>query len=100
MDAMKKTNRAKYSRVLLKLSGEALGGPGGAGISPEAVHDMAEQIREVRELGVQVVVVVGGGNIFQRLAGSARGIESAKGHYLGVVGTGLTGLALWGTLVQ
>ena len=68
---------AKYKRVLLKLSGEALGGESGVGIHPEAVQDMAEQIREVRELGVQVVVVVGGGNIFRGLPGSERGIERA-----------------------
>ena len=94
MDAMKKTNRAKYSRVLLKLSGEALGGTTGAGISPEAVHDMAEQIREVRELGVQVVVVVGGGNIFRGLAGSERGIERATGDYMGMLATVINALAL------
>ena len=91
---MKKTNRAKYSRILLKVSGEALGGAAGAGISPEAVQDMAEQIREVRELGVQVVVVVGGGNIFRGLAGSERGIERATGDYMGMLATVINALAL------
>jgi uridylate kinase len=86
--------QAKYRRVLLKLSGEALGGHSGSGISPEAVHDMAEQIREVRELGVQVVVVVGGGNIFRGLAGSERGIERATGDYMGMLATVINALAL------
>ena len=63
MDTMRKSKHPKYSRVLLKLSGEALSGEGGMGIHPKAVQDTAGQIREVRELGVQVVVVVGGGNI-------------------------------------
>ena len=84
----------KFSRVLLKLSGEALGGNGGAGISPEAVHHMAEQIFEVRESGVQVVVVVGGGNIFRGLPGSERGIERATGDYMGMLGTIINALAL------
>ena len=84
----------KFSRVLIKLSGEALGGAGGVGISPEAVHHLADQIREVRELGVQVVVVVGGGNIFRGLPGSERGIERATGDYMGMLGTIINALAL------
>ncbi len=91
---MKRTNRPKYSRVLLKVSGEALGGEGGIGIRPEAVQDMAQQIREVRELGVQVVVVVGGGNIFRGLHGSERGIERATGDYMGMLATIINALAL------
>jgi len=89
------TNRSpKYYRVLLKLSGEALGGQGRVNICPEAVHDMAEQIREVRELDVQVVVVVGGGNIFRGLSGSERGIERATGDYMGMLATVINALAL------
>src|SRR6476620_1862313 len=91
---MKQSNRPKYSRVLLKLSGEALGGEGGVGIRPEAVQDMAEQIREVRELGVQVVIVIGGGNIFRGLPGSERGIERATGDYIGMLATVINSLAL------
>ena len=86
--------RPKYSRILLKLSGEALGGPTGVGICPEAVQDMAAQIREVRDLGVQVVVVVGGGNIFRGLSGSKRGIERATGDYMGMLATVINALAL------
>jgi uridylate kinase len=84
----------KFSRVLVKLSGEALGGDKGVGICPEAVQRMAEQIREVRELGVQMVVVVGGGNIFRGVTGSERGIERATGDYMGMLGTIINALAL------
>jgi len=91
---MKKTKHPKYGRILLKLSGEALGGETGVSISPQAVRDMAGQIREVRELGVQVVVVVGGGNIFRGLSGSERGIERATGDYMGMLATVINALAL------
>ena len=91
---MKKRRQAKFSRILLKLSGEALGGESGMSISPEAVQNMAAQIREVRELGVQVVVVVGGGNIFRGLSGSKRGIERATGDYMGMLATIINALAL------
>jgi len=84
----------KFTRVLVKLSGEALGGKDGVGICPEAVHHLAAQIREVRQLGVQVVVVVGGGNIFRGLSGSERGIERATGDYMGMLGTIINALAL------
>jgi uridylate kinase len=91
---MKEAKRPKYKRILLKLSGEALGGPSGLNISAPAVVSMAEQIREVRELGVQVVVVVGGGNIFRGLSGSKRGIERATGDYMGMLATVINALAL------
>jgi len=91
---MKESKSPKYSRILLKVSGEALGGATGVGISPEAVQDMADQIREVRELGVQIVVVVGGGNIFRGLSGSERGIERATGDYMGMLATIINALAL------
>jgi uridylate kinase len=91
---MKESKHPKYGRILLKLSGEALGGEAAIGISPEAVQDMARQIGEVRELGVQVVVVVGGGNIFRGLKGSERGIERATGDYMGMLATVINALAL------
>jgi len=91
---MKNVKHPKYSRILLKLSGEALGGEAGVGICPDAVRNMAEEIREVRELGVQVVVVVGGGNIFRGLSGSERGIERATGDYMGMLATIINALAL------
>ena len=91
---MTKPNNPKYRRILLKLSGEALGGEAAVGICPEAIHDMARQIGEVRELGVQVVIVVGGGNIFRGLTGSERGIERATGDYMGMLATIINALAL------
>ncbi len=91
---MKKAVQPKYRRILLKLSGEALGGENGNSICPEAVHDMAQQIAEVREMGVEVVVVVGGGNIFRGQAGSERGIERATGDYMGMLATVINALAL------
>jgi uridylate kinase len=94
MAAIKEIKHPKYGRILLKLSGEALGGESGVGISPEAVQNMARQIGEVRELGVQVVVVVGGGNIFRGLSGSERGIERATGDYMGMLATVINALAL------
>src|SRR5436853_4117104 len=95
---MKASKQPRYRRILLKLSGEALGGEAGIGIDPKAVLNMAEQIREVRELGVQVVVVVGGGNIFRGLSGSERGIERATGDYMGMLATVINALALQDSL--
>ena len=91
---MTTAKKPKFSRILLKLSGESLGDGNGTGISPEAVQHMAEQICEVRELGVQVVVVTGGGNIFRGLTGSERGIERATGDYMGMLATIINSLAL------
>jgi uridylate kinase len=91
---MKSKAGPKYQRILLKLSGEALGGQAGTGIDAESVTDMARQIREVRELGVEVVVVIGGGNIFRGLQGSERGIERATGDYMGMLATVINALAL------
>src|SRR5690606_8360622 len=84
----------KYRRILLKLSGEALGDQKGGGINPEAIHEMASQVRDVKEQGVEVVIVVGGGNIFRGLQGSERGIERATADYMGMLGTVINALAL------
>jgi uridylate kinase len=91
---MRKSPQPKYRRVLLKLSGEALGGEGGMGIGSEVVHKIARQIREVRNLGVQVVIVIGGGNIFRGVQGSDRGIERATADYMGMLATIINALAL------
>jgi len=94
---MKKVEKPKYRRVLLKLSGEAIGGEDGAGICPTCLFDMARQIAEVRRMGVQVVVVVGGGNIYRGAAGAAesgQGIERATGDYMGMLATVINALAL------
>ena len=91
---MKKRLTPKYRRILIKLSGEALGDQTGSGINPEAIHEMAAQIRQVKEHGVEVVIVVGGGNIFRGLQGSERGIERATADYMGMLGTVINALAL------
>ena len=91
---MKKSPQPKYRRILLKLSGETLGGETGIGICPEAAHQMAAQVREVKELGVQVVIVIGGGNIFRGVSGSEKGIERATGDYMGMLATVINSLAL------
>lgn len=90
----------RYRRILLKLSGEALGGGAGQGIDPLSVHDMACQVAEVQKLGVEVVIVVGGGNIFRGLQGSEKGIERATGDYMGMLATVINALALQDTLEQ
>jgi len=95
---MKRTSRAqakpKYQRILLKMSGEVLGGDAGVGICADMVHSMAADIKEVRDLGVEVVVVIGGGNIFRGLQGSEKGIERATGDYMGMLATIINSLAL------
>ncbi len=91
---MKKTDEPKYRRILLKLSGEALGGNKGTGVCPQAIHNMAQQIKEVRDLGVEVVLVIGGGNIYRGQPGSARGIERATGDYMDMLGTMINSLAM------
>lgn len=84
----------KYRRVLLKLSGEALIGPGTYGIDPDTLRTLAEEIKDVVDLGVQVAVVIGGGNIFRGVAGSVQGIDRASGDYMGMLATCINSLAL------
>lgn len=91
---MSKQTKAKYRRILIKLSGEALGAEAGLGICPEAILGIARQIQQVRELGVQTVIVAGGGNIFRGQQGSERGIERATGDYMGMLATVINALAL------
>ena len=84
----------KYSRVLLKLSGESLAGDQGYGIDPKVVDDLADEIAEIVEDGVQLAIVVGGGNIFRGLAGSAKGMDRAQADYIGMLATVMNALAL------
>jgi len=86
--------RAKYGRVVLKLSGEALLGDREFGISPEYTKYLAEEIRKVRDLGVQVAVVIGGGNIIRGATVAEHGIEEATGHYMGMLAMVINALAL------
>jgi uridylate kinase len=86
--------KAKYGRVVLKLSGEALLGERKFGISPEYTRYLAEEIRKVRDLGVQVAVVIGGGNIIRGATIAEHGIEEATGHYMGMLAMVINALAL------
>ena len=85
---------ARYGRILLKLSGEALLGSRQYGVDPEKCAFIAEQVRTAREAGVEVAIVVGGGNIFRGLAASAKGMDRATGDYMGMLATVMNGLAL------
>ncbi len=84
----------KYQRVLLKLSGEALMGERSYGIDPAVPQRLAEEIRPVWEAGVQVAIVVGGGNIFRGLAGAAAGMDRAQGDNMGMLATVINSLSL------
>ncbi len=85
---------SKYRRVLLKISGESLAGEGESGISPAVVSQIAGEIRDARELGCELAVVVGGGNIFRGLKASEMGMDRATGDYMGMLATVLNCLAL------
>jgi len=88
----------KYKRIVLKLSGEALAGDQGYGIGPHVIQDVAQQIREIVALGVQVAVVVGGGNIWRGISGSSQGMDRATADYMGMLATVLNALALQDSL--
>ncbi len=90
--------RPRYRRVLLKLSGEVLAGKAGFGIDPSALMRLSREIKEVRDLGVQVAVVIGGGNIFRGLSGLEAGIDRATGDYMGMLATLINALALQSSL--
>ncbi|MGQ9825194.1 MAG: UMP kinase [Desulfotomaculales bacterium] len=91
---MAASDAPKYRRLVLKLSGEALAGNLGFGIDPDVVKSIAAQIEEVVLLGVQMAVVVGGGNIWRGLAGSAKGMDRATADYMGMLATVINALAL------
>jgi uridylate kinase len=88
----------KYRRVLLKLSGEALMGSHSYGIDPEIVHSIAQEIAEVVSQGVQVAIVVGGGNIFRGMRGAASGMDRATADYIGMIATVMNALTLQDSL--
>jgi uridylate kinase len=89
---------AAYQRILLKLSGEILAGQGGHGIDENVMAVLAEEIREVHDLGVQIGIVTGGGNIFRGLAASTRGMDRVGADHMGMLATVINGLALQHTL--
>ena len=84
----------KYKRVLLKLSGEALQGTGHYGIDPKIVDNIADQLKEVRALGVELAVVIGGGNIFRGYQAEERGMDRAAADYMGMLATVINSMAL------
>ncbi len=88
----------QFKRIVLKLSGEALAGQEGYGISPEVVESIASEIKEIVELGVEVGVVVGGGNFWRGLSGSAKGMDRATADYMGMLATVINALALQDSL--
>jgi uridylate kinase len=89
---------AKYQRILLKISGELLAGDQGYGIHPKVLDDVSNEIGSVVTLGVEVAVVIGGGNIFRGIAASANGMERASADYMGMLATILNALALQNAL--
>ncbi|MDO5510442.1 MAG: UMP kinase [Weeksellaceae bacterium] len=84
----------KYKRILLKLSGEALMGSRNYGIDPQQIKSYSEQIAEIVNLGCEVAVVIGGGNIFRGIAGAANGMDRVQGDYMGMLATVINGMAL------
>jgi uridylate kinase len=91
-------SKAQYKRVVLKLSGEALAGKQGFGIDPGIIQSIAQQVREIVELDVEVAVVVGGGNIWRGKAGSEMGMDRATADYMGMLATVMNSLALQDSL--
>ncbi|MEW6367255.1 MAG: UMP kinase [Acidobacteriota bacterium] len=87
-------NMPAYKRILLKLSGEALMGETGSGIDPAVVVSIAEEIRDVHAMSVEVAIVIGGGNIFRGVAASARGMERVTADHMGMLATVINGIAL------
>lgn len=85
---------SKFNRILLKLSGESLMGKQGHGIDPERLEDYARQIKEIAAMGVQIGIVIGGGNIFRGLSGSQKGFDRVKGDQMGMCATVINSLAL------
>jgi len=87
-----------YSRVMLKISGEALMGDQGYGLHPPTVNRIAEEVKSVRDMGVEICMVIGGGNIFRGLQGSAQGMERTTADYMGMLATVMNALAMQSAL--
>ncbi|MFP5439355.1 MAG: UMP kinase [Bacteroidia bacterium] len=88
----------KYNRILLKLSGEALMGEKQYGIDPARLAEYAAEIKQIHDQGVQIAIVIGGGNIFRGVAGAANGMDRVQGDYMGMLATVINGMALQGAL--
>ena len=92
---MKKT---RYKRILLKISGEILTGKGNFGIDPKVMQQIAREIQEVKSLGVEVAIVIGGGNIFRGMVASSKGMDRASADYMGMLATVMNAIALQDSL--
>ena len=90
----------RLHRILLKLSGEALMGDGQYGIDPDTVAGMAAEIKDAKEQGLQICLVIGGGNIFRGMAGAAKGMDRAQADYMGMLATVMNALAMQNALEQ
>ena len=88
----------KYKRILLKLSGEALMGDRQYGIDPVRLAEYAAEIKQIHQQGIEIAIVIGGGNIFRGLAGAANGMDRVQGDYMGMLATVINGMALQGAL--
>lgn len=95
---MQKSNLMHYKRILLKLSGEALMGNRSYGIDPERLNEYAQEIKDITSQGVEVAIVIGGGNIFRGIAGASKGMDRVQGDHMGMLATVINGLALQGAL--
>ena len=95
-----KNNIMKYKRILLKLSGESLMGEQEYGISPEMLTQYAFEIKQAKELGTEIAIVIGGGNIFRGLQGAAKGMDRVQGDYMGMLATVINSMALQSELEQ
>ena len=87
-----------YKRILLKLSGEALMGNRNYGIDPDRLSDYASQIKQITEQGIELAIVIGGGNIFRGVAGASNGMDRVQGYHMGMLATVINGLALQSAL--
>ena len=85
---------ARFKRILLKLSGESLAGEKGFGIDEKRLAEYAQQIKEIHEMGIQIGIVIGGGNIFRGLKGASKGFDRVKGDQMGMLATVINGLGL------
>jgi uridylate kinase len=95
---MSDTQKVAYKRVMLKISGEALMGDQGFGLHPPTVERIAREVQSVHEMGVEICMVIGGGNIFRGLQGSAQGMERTTADYMGMLATVMNALALQSAL--
>lgn len=92
------SDKPAYKRVLLKLSGEALAGKDGYGINTQTIAEIAEDVKEAFDLGVEIGIVIGGGNIFRGVAASAKGMDRSSSDYMGMLATCINALALQDSL--